>query len=730
MEDKSNLYEGGSAVKYINYKSLAVEYDESTHAFTLYSPNRGSFLRNGRLEVISYAGHELRLADYQDVAVKVQDLEDGREMEIKYVHGPDPLPEFHFRFMIDKKGIQLSSWAHADFQIRGDLFWGEDPEHSTFAVRLDGGGSALRVAHGPAASRVDRALYDRISDSVLEFDGCDKLRLGFDWSSSCYTFRMSTATYDSFKGFKLKVHENYYARKFSVPHKPMLKNHQFPAPPSGWMTWYAVQFEAAEQTVLENARFIADNLKDYGVNCIWVDWEWYHSNLSGNETPGVDSFRPHQQKYPRGLKYVSDEIKAMGLIPALWIGATNDPNLNEMFQAHPEWVLAQDNRWCGQWWIDPSHPGIVSEFIPAVFRQLLDWGYDVFKWDCLPVSLQLFDQYHERFHDRSKSPEQAVREVIQAARNVIGDDRYMMSCSGTVTRDITFAADYFDGARVGGDIFKWEEFVDQCLDRAHKYYLYHNVLWYADMDNIIVRKEYNNMEQACSRASFYGLTGVPVTMGDHLPGLGMERIELLKRIVPAIDIHPMEIRELKRDTPYMLVNLFISKSFGTWNVVDVLNITDEELSVRLDLGVDLCLDIGQEEAYLVYDFWNREFLGLRREALSMDLPPHGSKVVSLHKLMDRPQLISTSRHITQGACEIETLEWDEEGNKLSGESRLIRGEACKLAIHVPPQYELMQALAGAGTVVAARGQGNGVWEVELLSEATCAVEWAVEFSAL
>ncbi len=723
-------------MKYLSYIKYSVEYDECKHVFSFFNESKGKFLKDGCIKVFVNGKNEVKLTEYGKVDFKAVKLLDAEKLIINYSEGPDLLQEFDLEIIIDIEGIKftvfLKEGTDADINIKGSLQWGADPEKSTFAACLNGEGSGLRTAHGPAASKIDNALYDRMTDSLLEFEkpdqiGCNKVRLSFDWESKCYLFNFNISNAGSVNSFKIKTQDNYYKNKFSVPFRPINKNHVFPTPPVGWMTWYAVMFDASSSTVLENAKWMAENLKEYGANCIWVDWEWYHSNKAGTESEGVDIFNPSKEKYPEGLKYVSDEIKKLGLIPALWIAATNDTNKNHMFEENPEWILANEPRWAGQWWADPSHPGILEKFVPAVFRQLLDWGYEAFKFDSLPLSLQIYDKYHDKFYNKNISSEKALREIIKIGRDIIGKDTYMMSCAGESTRSILFAADYFDGARIGGDIFKWSEFVRGCIDKVYKYLLYHNVLWYADADNVVIRSEFNNLDQACSRVSFYALAGVPITFGDHLPALEEERVEFLKRAIPVVDIHPMDLLEIKREKPYAMINLNVEKSFDSWNVVDIMNPDETIKDITLSLGEDLCLDTEKGEAYIAYDFWNQEFLGIFYENINITLPPYTSQVLSIHKIKGYPQLISTSRHITQGAYDLLQLDWDADENMLKGISQVVDKEAYKITLYVPEGYKPVKAVSGMREEAAISENGDEIWTVEFKPEASGAMEWLVKY---
>ncbi|OGV33687.1 MAG: hypothetical protein A2020_05175 [Lentisphaerae bacterium GWF2_45_14] len=421
--------------------------------------------------------------------------------------------------------------------------------------------------------------------------------------------------------------------------------------------------------------------------CFWVDWEWNHQAFDGLGQEGVDTFTPRKEAYPNGLASVAEQIEKLGLIPVLWIGATNDGQQNHLLKQHPEWLLAHKPEWCGQWWIDPSHPGIVAEYIPAVFKQILKWGFKAIKWDCFPTAFTICDSFHSKFHNPDISTDTAMRNVVKAARKTVGTDVYMLSCSGNTERDVTFAMDQFSAARIGGDIFGWSDFIANSIERVFLFYLWHNIAFYADGDNLVLRSEFNSLGQARSRVSFYGLAGLPVTIGDNLADLDEARIDMLKRIIPVADIHPMDIQQKRRGNGYVLVNLAVCKEFGNWNVVGILNTKEEMLELNVRLESDLHIDTHNVQCYAVYDFWKDEFMGIHGDALHVSVAPMDTAVLCITPLTSHPQVISTSRHITQGACDLSYLYWDAAANILSGRSTGVEGEVYRLTLYIPEGYE-------------------------------------------
>ena len=714
---------------YFNFKNYSVNYDEKAHSFSCsYRPDGQTeerlFIKDAAVSVRSYLGEQISPNDYKKVDSKVQFNLSSHVLSITYSDGPKGAPILELHFTLDSVSLHIRTFARAIVHIEGAILWGDDPENSTFGVRLNAEDHNLRAACGPAFSIHDNALFDRLSDRMLEFKAPEKFKVLYDWKASCYGFRFENGI-DFGRDFSFKIHEDYCKRKFNIPYAPIDKRHGFKTPPVGWMTWYSVQFKANEQIVLDNAKILASTFEKHADRlCLWVDWEWNHKSFDGLGQEGVDTFTPRKEAYPNGLAHVAEEIEKLGLIPALWVGATNDGQQNHLLRKHPEWILAHKPEWCGQWWVDPSHPGVVEEYIPAIFKQILKWGFKTIKWDCFPMTFMNCDSFHSKFHNPELSTDAAIRDVVKAARKTIGTDVYMLCCSGHTDRDITFAMDQFSAARIGGDIFGWSDFIANSIERIFHFYPYHNVVFYADGDNLVLRSEFNSLEQARSRVSIYGLAGLPVTIGDNLPDLDATRIDMLKRIIPVADIHPMDIHQKTCGDGYVLVNLAVCKEFGNWNVIGIMNTKDKPLELKLSLESDLHIGTRDGMRYAVYDFWKGEFLGIHGDALQVSIAPMDTTVLRITALASHPQVISTSRHITQGAYDLNTLHWDSSSNCLSGSSKCVEGETFRLTLYVPEGYGIANADCGEKTAFTVDGC---ILKVDINSVRSGEIAWKLNF---
>ena len=376
-----------------------------------------------------------------------------------------------------------------------------------------------------------------------------------------------------------------------------------------------------------------------------------------------------------------------------------------MIEKYPETVMARKPMWCGQYFLDVTHPKFLEEMLPKMIAQPKEWGYQAVKWDCLPDTANLCDACHDTKYDSAATTRQAMIAAFRKAREVLGPDYYMLYCAGVSERDMDFACSVFDAARIGGDIFRWEEFITQCVDKVYKYYMLHTVVCNNDPDNVVIREKFNTYDQAVTRAALVSLLGLPFTLGDNLPDLPEDRVEILRRSIPPVPAHPMDVRSTASDHKTVVLNLAVEKKDMRFNVADVINLTTQESTLRVDLRSDLGLEAGE---YYVYDYWNREFLGTFRDSFQITLRPCASRIFAVHRVEDKPQVLSTSRHIAQGALDITALTYDAEKRVLTGVSQAVGGEPYEVVVAMPQELRVF-------------GEGNHTTtnELEYLADNIC-----------
>ena len=510
-----------------------------------------------------------------------------------------------------------------------------------------------------------------------------------DWARSEYGLHMvsgdavpsgANAWYepqtDRLTFFNGMVIDNYLTTRYSIPFRPINPNLNLKTPPVGWMTWYAVKFAASDEVVMRNARGFMEKFRGYTDEkpVLWVDWEWFHGRFkeNGDETD-TDMLTPRREAYPRGMKAVADDLKALGFTPALWVSVFSDVRTNALWKAHPEWVLPCEQSWCGAIAADPSAPGFCEEFVPRIFELYKSWGYEAFKWDTLPISCRRFADY--RAKGRVKlPPKDVLRKCVQAVRKVVGENTYLMSCSGE--RDwVNFTAiDLFDGGRIGGDIFAWKPFRLYGVNRLLSYQPFHNTVFWADADNLVLREEFSTLAQARTRVSIYALAGVPITMGDEIAALDEPRINLLRRAMPVVKMRPAWMTRAAPAPDLLPLHVDFKRDFGSWQVRGWSNMTTNRY---------LSASFAAQNA-AIWDFWNDRLVGADsgRVVADVQVAPGDTVIYRVTPLeKDAPTLVSVSRHITQGGYELKEYAADAHGAR--GVVKCPGGETVKVSFLLP-----------------------------------------------
>ena len=95
--------------------------------------------------------------------------------------------------------------------------------------------------------------------------------------------------------------------------------------------------------------------------------------------------------------------------------------------------------------------------------------------------------------------------------------------------------------------------------------------------------------------------------------------------------------------------------------------------------------------------------------------------------VDHPQLISTSRHITQGVVDVAEENWDAAEKALSGVSRVVGGDPYELRISKPAGSLLILKKASADGGVAAFEEEPLGWRVRWNSATNRDILWSIEF---
>ena len=160
-------------------------------------------------------------------------------------------------------------------------------------------------------------------------------------------------------------------------------------------------------------------------------------------------------------------------------------------------------------------------------------------------------------------------------------------------------------------------------------------------------------------------------------------------VVP-IDLYPYKIQSNKRDGVVWCcpkvkefpeaIDLKVNGVTGHYDVVALFNWDDEQDKKTVELDKDLGLNT--EKEYMAFDFWNQKPVMVTDHLISCDIPAHGTRVFVIREILEKPQLVATSRHITC-AVSVKEMNWDSDSKTLSGLSEIIAGSPYSVFVHVP-----------------------------------------------
>ncbi len=276
--------------------------------------------------------------------------------------------------------------------------------------------------------------------------------------------------------------------------------------------------------------------------------------------------------------------------------------------------------------------------------------------------------------------------------------------------------------RTGGDVgSQWSGVITAMQATMGSLYL-NNICFWTDPDVVCVRPPLT-LEQARFWATLVGITGQLLMASDGMPELPEERVELLRRIFPVADIRPMDLYPLQLSGWPRIFDLRISlPKAGSWDVVALFNKDPlKTVSIRLD-PKDLGLADGR---YVFYDAWRKELLGAGSDGLTLAVEPMSCRLLVVRRQAAWPQLVGTSRHITQGADDLLEVDWDPFSATWSGRSHVVGGDPYQLRFTLPPGWSCADPgvkVEGRLAVLTLKSDGNATlpWRITFQQRAATA----------
>jgi hypothetical protein len=472
---------------------------------------------------------------------------------------------------------------------------------------------------------------------------------------------------------------------------------KLPRQQSGYCTWYSDKHGGAgdEKSVVELAEFAAKNLKDYGFDYVQIDDKWQAGKSKNGPNRNFTEVKENGP-YAGGMKPPADAIKKLGLVPGIWFmpfaGTHGDPYFkDEWFVKFATNGAPYETAWGGTC-LDMTHPGAREHLKEVVTKAAKEWGYTFFKMDGLWTgtgSKQIYvnSGYKEDgmgdavFSDPDKSNIEAFRSGLKLVRETAGPDVFFLGCCAPQNMR-SYAASFglVDAMRIGPDNGgHWKGWVGVSPVFGTRNYFLNHRIWFNDPDPIYARAsiQLNEVKTMCS---WTAIAGALNASSDWLPELSADRIDVLRRTMPPHGLKTVRPVDFFESDPAKIWLLTDDRSGVRRAVVALYSWGEQNQSFDIPLaklGLDPATD------YVAFDFWADAFVPPFRGNLKCDVAPHGCRILSIRPVSKSPQLISTSRHVTQGIVDVIEEKWDEATKTLSGKSRVVANDPYELRVIVP-----------------------------------------------
>ncbi len=503
-----------------------------------------------------------------------------------------------------------------------------------------------------------------------------------------------------------------------------------PAPYS-WSSWYIYGDKVAESDVVHNlaaAALLADVLPlqviqlDQGFEPQWGDW------------------RERNGRFPHSLQWLAERIRGSNFVPGLWLGPFTAHPRSQIATAHPEWLLrnrrgqpVSAGLFAGVFVaqaLDTTHPAVEDYLRELIGAAVREWGYDYLKLDFL-YAAALPGVRHNPHLTRA----QVYRRALRLIREAAGQTTFLVGCGAPLGPSIGLV----DAMRIGPDTAPSWEPVFAGLQRPFRKdgsmpalrnslrnvmtrAWMHGRWWINDPDALMVRETQTtlNAEEIRSQLTLLGLSGGLFGLSDNLSQLTSEQTAVAALLYPPL-LEGMDILDLFRRSMPTEVVAPVARPWGHWQLVGLFNWRETASVALLPRHLP---GFDPRRKYHLVDFWNRRYQCLDAGAPLPEfaLAPHGCVLLGLRPVVEGPQLVGTTFHVSQGG---EVLAWRVEPGAVT--LRLVLGRIAEgeiwLALPLPPREATLDGVPIPREAISGIARGIWAFKCRLFREGTLSVAW-------
>ncbi len=396
-----------------------------------------------------------------------------------------------------------------------------------------------------------------------------------------------------------------------------------------YCTWnFGVFAEITEDVILERARILRRELPE----CTHFLIDDGYQDKRNNRNAGICSFYPdpavgyNAERFPKGMKYIADELKKMGLTPALWLS----PKIyldSDLAREKPEWLLRDDKNSPDlidkSTFLDLSNREAREFFLKVIDTLYGDWGYKGIKFDFMSQWFLL-----DKARYGSGSGLEWRNFVFSEVRKRIGDDGLFMTCIA-MSMGNPIPGRWADCYRCGCDIHccTWAEQVRACTSTLPQILQEGRRTMLLNMDSVGIGNI--PLKEVYFRFNWVFITQGILELGGKFEELNPEQLGMFRKILSAIDrghkVHCPDERAFTGDgLPEILYVEYPEDSLawrnGIRKHIAFFNWSEHRKAVAYEIS-----------GPRITDFWSDSPVDAHSGVISAILEPHSSKMFTIHE---------------------------------------------------------------------------------------------------
>ena len=572
----------------------------------------------------------------------------GRAADDYFYHNENPRLYACMTFPVDYDRTHADAPGNAAFGIAVDCRWadtgdvcervGRSPYQTFPAIHLGNHARKHGIVHGTLAqdpfyhNYLIRHEKGRIRlDIFSSFKAVDRLELPAGKVLTDEWYLGATEHADDldrlFEGYtavlRTKLPVNYGATKINRDNLV-------------WGSWNdGICRNVSEKLVLKEAAY----LKKHFPTVRWIQLDDGYAVRTppahGLGVPYEGEKGVDRRKFPKGLRHLADEIRRIGLRPALWVGGLCEHTV-PICRDHPEWFCDYSARIKNQSPLDPSVPEARGYMTHALDVLVSEYGFDAMKHDFWSYA---FEDPRPLYRHRTRSGYEYRDWWLREIRKRLASDGYLQSgCD--IGMGNPFLGQYFTNYRYGIDIGSgvWEHVKTNFLWGVACFSLHTSDLFVPNSDAIGLFPGLNDTD-AMFALNYCVVTRSMVEIAGKLSENARHpRLPLLKKAACCVNngqdvwLLDYDYRKTGAGVPKGLYikSAFFSPEEGDPHMpvrtVGLFNTDDRARTVRFDAAK---LGLDARKTWIVVDVWTHEEWRMSPgKTLAFRLPPHGSRMLA------------------------------------------------------------------------------------------------------